>query len=314
MERHQAHRDDTRSIYERIARLAIENLELASLTALRTYRGIIGCVHPSTFEGPDLELVSHALILEFISDLIALGLEEHQDLLAQKICDHAGRVEVEEFLTLWIPLLKELLGQLEGSLPVPRWTQVYQGLLQAFLRNCVGVMPAKPTYSRQGVRCSCGDCAELNRFLVDPARGVEHFKIAERRRVHLENELSSARVDCANKVTRFGIPHTLVVVKTTKQHTAAVKDWRERFRNAKAQLQGFNQEMLRLVLEDQFDEIISMKGLKRRRPARRNTRIAGGSSRSNNSNAPPRLATTTPHPTAGTKRKHIETIDLTGND
>jgi len=76
------------------------------------------------------------------------------------------------------------------------------------------------------ISCACNDCKELKQFMQHPDITQSRFRIEKSRRLHLENQLRSAKADSACHTERVGTPHTLVVTK----HKPLMK---ERLRNIK---------------------------------------------------------------------------------
>ncbi|KAI0842867.1 hypothetical protein F5Y06DRAFT_75227 [Hypoxylon sp. FL0890] len=264
MKRQQIPEDRAQPMYEHVARLALRDIDLASL---------IDVDNPSEekdqggLERADLtkQYVTYDSMLKFVSALIALKLEKHLELLAEKLGSQAKQINGHELSTLWIPLLQMVLPILElqmKSVLERHWIQMSQTLIKAYLRNYVKEKPLKPTLSRQRVPCSCRDCnMYLNPFLVSANERTGRFPIGEKRRRHLENKLYQADVDCTAYTERSGNPHTLVVTKTTEQHGEALDAWWKRRNLAEKQFEAFDQKLLMTVLDDQFDEITSMKSL-----------------------------------------------------
>ena len=77
------------------------------------------------------------------------------------------------------------------------------------------------------VPCGCKDCAELKRFLSDPARRQHAFQMAEFRRSHLENNIRSANSDLDRATDKRSRPHILVCVKNTASHDRRVAEYQK---------------------------------------------------------------------------------------
>jgi hypothetical protein len=73
--------------------------------------------------------------------------------------------------------------------------------------------------------CRCADCAEMRRFLGDPAAAVHRFRAAQDRRSHLEHACRGCDVD--RKTERVGSPHVLVCSKNTASFDARLKKYHE---------------------------------------------------------------------------------------
>ncbi|KAI1412631.1 hypothetical protein F5Y13DRAFT_199850 [Hypoxylon sp. FL1857] len=264
MECQQIPQDRAQPVYEHLARLALRGIKLASLTSVDT--PLLERVQESRQQdGSMKQYVTYDSMLKFVSTLVALKLEEHLELLAEKLGSQAEEVDGEEFNELWIPLLQMLLPVLEQqeiSPPGRHWMRMYQALLKAYLKNYVEEKPLKLPLSRQRVTCSCGDCQmSLNPFLVSPNDRVGRFTMGDKRRQHLINKLYQTNIDFKARIDRSGRTYTLIVTKTTKHYDAMIDSWWDRRYLAENQLEAFNQELLKSILDDQFDEIMSMKFL-----------------------------------------------------
>ena len=107
-----------------------------------------------------------------------------------------------------------------------------EGPLQVILTYCVSqlevslrrVVPA-PTSNAKPVKfsCSCKDCIELMHFLQHPRESQYRFKIPQKRRQHLEQQLGRSGVDATHKTEAVGSPHTLVVTKNHSTYEKIIK-------------------------------------------------------------------------------------------
>ncbi len=69
-------------------------------------------------------------------------------------------------------------------------------------------------WSRDGtLRCACPHCADLGRFLVDPARRIWSLKAVQHERSHVESTILTADSDLDRTTLRAGRPQTLVCTK-----------------------------------------------------------------------------------------------------
>ncbi|OTA97951.1 hypothetical protein M434DRAFT_26350 [Hypoxylon sp. CO27-5] len=356
MKRQQISQDRAQPMYEYAARLALQGIKLASLAISDI--PLSQKVQETERTGLTKQYMTYDSMLKFVSTLVALKLETHLELLAAKLHSEAEQINEQAFKELWIPLFQTLLpilAQQKINLLAGHWIQMFQTLLKAYLKNYVRDKPLKTNMSREKVSCYCADCKmDLNPFLASSNR-IGRFRMGEKRRRHLETKLYQAHIDCTAHTERSGIPYTLVVTKTTRLYDAALDTWWWRRNLAEDQLETFDQDLLRSVLDNQFDEIMSMKFLERQeqptmfgnslssssrhppiqRPSALNNsadqlrelnaeiaRLAGPSSTTPNPSSTPKPSSSTPsrpsqmipNPIAGTKRKYIEVIDLTGDD
>ncbi|MBN9522224.1 2OG-Fe(II) oxygenase [bacterium] len=133
-------------------------------------------------------------------------------------------------LAVHIAALTEVRPWLRAHLKTPcegvsHWVATCREQLEALTAQ----EPAPPGDLRReaNIDCRCADCAELRRFLADPAAGVHRFRAAQDRRTHLEHTIRHRRcdVDCATE--RVGSPHVLVCTKNTASFQARLKKYHE---------------------------------------------------------------------------------------
>jgi hypothetical protein len=76
--------------------------------------------------------------------------------------------------------------------------------------------------------CDCELCTTLGAFLVDPARRVFEWPLAEKRRSHIHSRIDRAELPVDHKTRRTGRPYTLVLHKTdalfTREQEARRRD------------------------------------------------------------------------------------------
>ncbi|MDY3553514.1 2OG-Fe(II) oxygenase [Gemmata sp. JC717] len=126
-------------------------------------------------------------------------------------------------LTALQPWLKTHLKA--GCDGVSRWVGAVRQQLEALTAQ----EPAPPDDFRReaNIDCTCGDCAQLRRFLGDPKESVHRFRAAQDRRSHLENTIRNRGCDVDCKTERFGSPHTLVCTKNTASFRARLKKYHD---------------------------------------------------------------------------------------
>ena len=67
------------------------------------------------------------------------------------------------------------------------------------------------------IRCTCGDCRELQTFVLDPIERTHRFRLRKDRRRHLHEQIQRHGLDMTHETERRGSPQTLVCTKT--RHT-----------------------------------------------------------------------------------------------
>ncbi len=78
-------------------------------------------------------------------------------------------------------------------------------------------------WTRPGrIGCRCTHCAELARFLADPAKESWTLRAAERFRRHVEENIRRAQVDVDTRTERRGSPHSLICRKNQASYQRRV--------------------------------------------------------------------------------------------
>ncbi|HET6573365.1 MAG TPA: 2OG-Fe(II) oxygenase [Fimbriiglobus sp.] len=119
-------------------------------------------------------------------------------------------------------LRTHLTARCEG---VSRWVAACRAQLEALTAR----EPAPPGDLRReaNIDCRCADCAELRRFLGDPAAGAHRFRAAQDRRSHLEHVIRNRGCDVDCTTERAGSPHVLVCTKNTASFQARLRKYHE---------------------------------------------------------------------------------------
>jgi hypothetical protein len=68
------------------------------------------------------------------------------------------------------------------------------------------------------IRCTCGDCRELQTFVLDPVERAHRFRLRKDRRRHLHQQIQRHGLDMTHETERRGSPQTLVCTKTRRSY------------------------------------------------------------------------------------------------
>jgi hypothetical protein len=68
------------------------------------------------------------------------------------------------------------------------------------------------------IRCACGDCRELQTFVLDPVERTHRFRLRKDRRRHLHEQIQRHGLDMTHETERRGSPQTLVCTKTRRTY------------------------------------------------------------------------------------------------
>lgn len=208
-----------------------------------------------------LSAVDARTVLTFLVQVIDEALPSTTVLkLFLNMAVQATNIEGTEFHFLWLPVLRGLITSMEKHgkpLAAPRNQQLFAGFLEAYLKNYVGTEPSRErNLVRPTVRCTCRDCTWLNEFLRSAHQESGRFPMGKERRHHLHRQLDSLGIDCTHETERYGNPQTLIVSKTSRAQTQAIKGWETRRDNAKEQIKHFDQAKLREILGSDYEPII----------------------------------------------------------
>jgi hypothetical protein len=81
-------------------------------------------------------------------------------------------------------------------------------------------LPEAPKDWRQKgrIRCTCGDCRELQTFVLNPIERTHRFRLRKDRRRHLHEQIQRHGLDMTHETERRGSPQTLVCTKTRRTY------------------------------------------------------------------------------------------------
>jgi hypothetical protein len=119
---------------------------------------------------------------------------------------------------------------------------------------------AQTCYARKG-ESRCTDCAELNRFLVNPDEQVARFTMVGGRRDHISRKLEGKFYIIETEKRRS--PYTLVITKTKNGYEDMVSQWKRDISGMHSKLAPFRTSWLENVLGDRYDELILLSELVR---------------------------------------------------
>jgi len=288
----------------------------------------LSLTRPPRAEGPKIaahwEAVSDASVKlpRLFQQALELCLHDQAKAMLNVIRHTADTYHVNYFKHLFLPFLRGILPVWKEkgiALSDPICRDLYQSVLASYSQRYVGKKPpcSDRDWARIRVPCSCRDCEMLNRFITNPTERVARFPMGKGRRQHIHQQLDMAKGTYTHITERTGNPQTLVVTKTKTEWESKVRAWETRRAEARNEFGSYGLETLRELLGDQFQNItgLSNAGSGDQRVAKRQKVGATGSGQHR-----PFLSS---HPHAqnvgdaataggaGTKRKLVETIDLT---
>jgi hypothetical protein len=191
-----------------------------------------------------------------------LELRPELEQIVSKLIDESRTVKLPVFENIFHPFLKTLKTliiekkiNVEGS----PFQTLFQHVLTTYINRYVKSQPEPPKdWTRERVSCSCQDCVDLNKFLVDPRQKVGRFALAQQRRKHLQKEVDSTHHGFKHEIDRNGSPQTLVVTKTIAQHQDILQAWKRRCVVASNQLESLGEPIMKELLGDLYAQVMSL--------------------------------------------------------
>jgi hypothetical protein len=128
--------------------------------------------------------------------------------------------------TILVPAMRDLVRSTIAREPA---VQRLRDACLEHLRTRIAEPLAPPDDWRRAsmLPCQCRHCAELSRFLADPAREAWAFKAVEADRSHVEQTIQRAHCDVDLTTDRRGRPYTLVCTKNQASYDRRAKQRRK---------------------------------------------------------------------------------------
>jgi len=158
------------------------------------------------------------VLARLVRGMLAANLEPALTRLLAHVTD---RPTLYALCEVQLPTLTLLGSWLRANVihPVPALSRWLAACVDG-LQSLTAAAPAPPTDHRREstLGCACPDCAELARFLRDPAVRERGFQMPQHRRHHLEDRIRAGRcdVDCRTETRRR--PQILVCTKNTASY------------------------------------------------------------------------------------------------
>jgi hypothetical protein len=165
---------------------------------------------------------AYAKICPLVTDPATLGCKLYlRPEVWSRIAGMAKNGHIFDPVTVLVPAI-ELIDERDLSV-----TQLWEHAV-AFLLDRSAFPPRTPTdWSQEMIRtCSCADCAELENFTSHPIEQMHRFRMREDRRQHLQNIITSLRIDLDTATDRKGSPQTLVCTKNRRSYRTRCEQYR----------------------------------------------------------------------------------------
>lgn len=200
-------------------------------------------------------------------DLLRTCGELEMGLVVEKLFDLLIQISWRAGYSVFHDFLIPILGDLPlAGLPDAQYHRLFQQTIHSFIDNYVGQRPAKPKdWQRKPCGCACAHCRALDRFLRDPNKESESFRIPTPQRKHLEKRLGETDCKVSTDKAR-GTPHLLVVTKVEGNWRRNVPAWQEKQRQAGRLVEKLGKDKLSPILGEGFGELMTAVGLREDAP------------------------------------------------
>ena len=205
--------------------------------------------------------------------LLIRGLDINPELpkLTAKLEAQAGLVDVVAFESFFLPLLKALIAKLQWSVEqVTRYSSLFRTTLQMFARRFVQIEPQAGNWTTTPRGCGCLDCRQLDQFLINPFQQSISFERSSSERAHLHWMLDRTGI---RHVTERQGRETLVVTKPTPPAVVKHEQWQTRFSKAEEQIKKLDQNVLKRLLDVDYEYLTELRAARRGREPLPSTRV-----------------------------------------
>jgi hypothetical protein len=158
-----------------------------------------------------------------VADIVAV-VDRVDDALAERTAAHLlawpRHFDLDAVL---VPASKKLLDRKGIRAGGPASRALHAASVAHLVARIAEPLAPPKDWTRPGrIGCQCTHCAELARFLADPATESWTLRAAERFRRHVEENIRRAQVDVDTRTERRGSPHSLVCRKNQASYQRRV--------------------------------------------------------------------------------------------
>ncbi|KAI0835287.1 hypothetical protein F5Y06DRAFT_137588 [Hypoxylon sp. FL0890] len=232
------------------------------------------------FPHPDWQTRAHGIksieassvrgVLEVIDEGFDMGLTQQAIELIDASCTNISQ-SCPKPKTEGFPCSTVIQQFLESLIVILRKYQIFlesvKNMFITLLRNILVANPPirpKPPrgWAHRPRRCNpaCQDCKELTAFLTNSDARTHSFRMPERRRTHIENQLPYNLFRCDTNKGR--VPYELVVTKLGKESELDMKDYKQRLLIFENRVRGLRCEEVKSLLgEDLYNELVMLKDI-----------------------------------------------------
>ncbi|KAI1414341.1 hypothetical protein F5Y13DRAFT_197797 [Hypoxylon sp. FL1857] len=253
--------DTFRRILEGSAKKLALQIEDFPHTNLATRTDGIRCIAAKSVKG----------VLEIIDEALDMGLTAQGVELLDASCTNIHQ-SCQAPRTKQLPCSVVIQQFLESLLSVIRKHRVtppdsVKNMYIAFIRNILFVDPPKCpkpprgwAHKPRGCNPACRDCNVLDAFLKKEDEQTDVFRMAERRRAHLERLLPADLFQCRTDKKR--VPHGLVVTKLGTEFQKDMQDYKDKLKIFEDRVRGLRcKEVKSLLGEELYNELVMLKDI-----------------------------------------------------
>lgn len=161
-----------------------------------------------------------------------------------------------KFYVPLIPRLSALLAKLNKSITMSPFAAFAQKVIGKYLAEILGKRGHIHPCGLRKVGCRCGDCNDLDKFILDTHQYTTILKVNKQRRNHLENQLRNATDLCTVTQISYGRPQGIKVTKTPAVVWAC--NWSHRLEESTTFLTSFGSaEVLSEIMGARLKDVIA---------------------------------------------------------
>jgi hypothetical protein len=165
----------------------------------------------------------------------------------------------QKFIQIYNPLvprLRDLLQSKNRDICSAPFLDLFQILIGTHLRDILGKKPQLSNARLRNIGCGCGDCQQLDKFILNPTTEIETFRLVKVRRTHLEKQIVKARDLCSYETIRDGSPHGLKVTKCPEVVEAST--WGHRQNAAKVFLASIGtDDVIKRMMGGRYTDVVA---------------------------------------------------------
>jgi hypothetical protein len=205
-------------------------------------------------------------LVQILQQSAILSLGSHAVMFLERVHELGMTAPTTVFYKVMVPYMASVLTHLEetDSLPILGHDcghHIFQ-ILQLYMIRYVKKEPQRaPSWARSVtfITCACKDCIDMKASANDPERTEGPFRMAEKRRGHLEHHLYNQE-GYTTETVRQGSPHTLVITRINAVYRREHAEWQSRYGCAKDHVTDLARNpCLKKLLGDKYADIFELK-------------------------------------------------------